>query len=234
MMQLLGNSVRQVAMPTLARLQENPIQMRQAYYKINQLTSVFAFPAFLGLIILAPEITISLFGRQWMPSIPVMQVLACVGIVRTLSMLGRSLLAAIGKPQWSWFLYLLETFLSVIGFLFVVKWGIVAVALALASGSYLVFPIALLVISRVAKIPCQPYLQQLIPPLVSAIAMVASLAIFKQASANFLPPPTILAIGTILGAIVYSLSLKIFAPELFQEVFKFARMAFSSSKIQNS
>jgi O-antigen/teichoic acid export membrane protein len=234
MTQLLGNSIRQVALPTFARLQDDPMQLRQAYYKINQLMSVVAFPAFLGVAILAPEITIAIFGPQWIPSIPVMQVLACVGIVRSLSSLGRAVLAAIGQPQWSWSLYLLETLLSVIGFLFAVKWGIMVVALALASGSYLVFPLTVWVIGRVAKIPYQPYLRQSIPPLVGAIVMVVSIAIFKQASANVLPPPAILAIGMILGAIVYGLFIKIFSPELFEEVFKFARLAFSSSKIQGS
>jgi O-antigen/teichoic acid export membrane protein len=234
MMQLLGNSVRQVALPTFARLQQDPRQLRQAYYKINRLTNLVAFPAFLGVIILAPEIVVTLFGRQWMPCIPVMQVLAGVGIVRTMTMLGRSVLAAIGKPQWSWFLYLLETLLSVIGFLLVVKWGIIAVALALASGSYLIFPFTIWVIHKVAKIPYQPYLQQLFPPLIGSIVMVGSIAIFKQAVSNFLPPPVILIVGTILGAIVYSLSLKIFSPSLFQEVFQFARLAFVSSKPQDS
>jgi O-antigen/teichoic acid export membrane protein len=234
MTQLLGNSVRQVAMPTFARLQEDPNQLRQAYYKINRLTSLVAFPAFFGVVILAPEIVVTLFGERWIPSIPVMQVLAGVGIVRTLTVLGRSVLTAIGKPQWSWSLYLLETLLSVIGFLIAVKWGIVAVALALASGSYLVFPLTIWTIDRVAKIPYQPYIKQLISPLIGSIVTIAIIAAFKQISSNSLSPPAILFMGTILGAIVYSSFLKIFSPTLFQEVSMFARLAFSSSKPQDS
>ncbi|HEY9661499.1 MAG TPA: lipopolysaccharide biosynthesis protein, partial [Allocoleopsis sp.] len=54
--ELLMGFVNKVAMPVFSRLQDNPERLRQAFYRSTQLTSLIAFPCFIGIALSAPEI----------------------------------------------------------------------------------------------------------------------------------------------------------------------------------
>ena len=117
-----------VAFPAFSRIQHKPERMRDAFYQVTQYTSLFAFPVFIGLAALAPELVPALFGEKWAPSIPVMQVLALIGVLQSVLFFNGSVIKASGKPSWQLGIMLLNALCSVIGFLLAVRWGIVAVA----------------------------------------------------------------------------------------------------------
>ncbi len=83
MTNLLVNSSSQVALPTFSRLQNDLDRFRNTFYRATQLTSALAFPIFCGVAILAPELIVLLFGEKWIPAIPVLQILAIVGALRS-------------------------------------------------------------------------------------------------------------------------------------------------------
>ena len=73
-----------VAFPVISRIQHDLAKVQNAYYKAMRLTSAIAFPAFIGLIVVAREITRLVFGPQWDASVPVMQVLALAGLINSI------------------------------------------------------------------------------------------------------------------------------------------------------
>ena len=164
-----------VALPTFSRIQHEPERMRRAFYKATQYTSLLAFPAFIGLAALAPELVPALFGKQWTPSIPVMQILALIGILQSVLFFNGSVIKANGKPSWSLGIMFLTTICSVIGFLIAVQWGIVAVAISFVISGYLVAPVSYAALHRLINVDIKTYFQQLLAPLSASFLMVLAI-----------------------------------------------------------
>jgi O-antigen/teichoic acid export membrane protein len=173
MIQLLTGISTAVAFPAFSRLQRDPEKMRRAFYQAIQYTSLIAFPAFFGVSAIAPELVLALFGPKWAPSVPVMQILAMVGILHSVSLFNASVLKANGKPSWQLGLMLATSICNVIGFLLVVRLGIVAVAISFVIVNYLLSPISILAVRSLIQIDFRTYLRQYVAPLTSSLAMVA-------------------------------------------------------------
>ncbi|VEP14175.1 Polysaccharide biosynthesis family protein [Hyella patelloides LEGE 07179] len=230
MIQLIITTFNQVALPTFSRLQNEPDRFRQAFYQATQLTSLIAFPAFLGVVVLTPELVISLFGEQWQPAIRAMQILAFEGIVQSVSFFHKSVFMSMGKPFWKVKLTLFNATINIIACLIVVKWGITAVALAYVVSNYLAFPLSQWAVNKLIKIPLLPYTQQFITPVVSSVLMVIAILIAKYFLVNLVTTQVLLIITIVWGTIIYILSIKFLNPQLFQQIVELVRMAIFSKK----
>ncbi|MGL5080408.1 MAG: MOP flippase family protein [Microcoleaceae cyanobacterium] len=218
MTQLLVSTSNQVALPTFSKLQAEPERFRHAFYRVTQLTSLVAFPTFLGMATLAPEVVTVIFGEQWIPSIPIMQVLSFVGILHSLSYFNASVLTAMGRPDWRLRVNFLEAILSSVACLVAVKSGIIAVALAYTISLYLVFPVSQIAVSQLIHVPIITYLKQFVTPLISTYLMVISVLVLKYCLGSSVHPGLLLIIGTATGMIIYGLAVRIIDPELFHQL----------------
>ncbi len=95
---LLLNVVNAVALPAFSLLQNNPERMRDAFYTATHYASLIAFPAFLGLSVMGPELIPALYGPQWEASIPVLQILGLSGILLALFFFNGPAIMSAGKP----------------------------------------------------------------------------------------------------------------------------------------
>lgn len=225
MQQLLVNTSRQVALPTFSRLQQDLEGFRRAFYTATQFTSLIAFPVFLGVVTLAPEFVRLVFGEQWIPSIPVLQVLAFAGIFQAISFFKSSVFIALGKPSWALWLAALSTVLNLIGFAIAVRWGIVAVAAAFVLRGYLVFPIGQWAVSRLIQIPLRRYLQQFAAPLTSSVIMTFAILIAKELLGDWGTLPGRFMVCVAIGTLVYGLAIWLLSPKLFQKLLQFVDFA---------
>jgi len=234
MTQLLVNTSRDVALPTFSRLQSEPERFRRALYTAIQLTSAIAFPTFLGVAVLAPELVVFLFGEKWLPSIPLMQVLSLVGALRAVTFFKGSVFVAMGKPSWWLMLSALNVALNLIGFAISYRWGIFAVAVASVIRSYLVFPVGQWAVSKLVHEDIRAHLRAFIAPLVSATTMAVAILAIKQPLTGLLNPLGLLVICTVLGTILYVAMIRIIAPALFQQVIELVQMVVSRPKRKQS
>ncbi len=218
MTNLLTNTMAQVALPTFSRLQSQPEKMRQAFYTATQLSSLVAFPAFLGMAILAPELVPVVFGDNWLPSVPVMQILAFIGILHAIEYFNQSVILAMGKPSWRLMINAINALGNVIAFVIVVRWGILAVAAAYVIRGYLLLPLPLWAINQLIQINFKTYWSQFIAPLIGALTMVGVITALKIYVGHMLILPGLIAVCTGVGILVYGMMIKLIAPQLFQQV----------------
>jgi O-antigen/teichoic acid export membrane protein len=231
--QLLVQTSKQVALPTFSRLQNDLAQCRQAFYRATQLTSAIAFPIFVGVSVLAPELIQILFGDRWQPAATVLRVLALAGLFQSISFFKSSIFLALGKPRWSLWLSALTFVLNGVGFAIALPWGIVAVAAAFVIRGYLVFPVGQWAVSYLLHTPLLTYLQQFTAPLLASLLMASSL-FTVQFFLQDLSSLSVVPIASTLGAIVYSLSLFSLSPKLFQELSQLIHLIRSHAKPPSS
>lgn len=224
---LVTGIINAVAFPTFSRLQHNPERMRRAFYKVTQYTSLLAFPVFIGLAVLAPDVVPALFGAKWAPSVPVLQVLAFIGILESVMAFNGSVMRASGKPSWQLGIMLLTSIGSVIGFLIAVRWGIVAVASAFVIVGYLIAPISYLAVRKLIHIDFRTYAGQFVAPLAASLTMVAVVVTVQKVLEPYgLNRYLLLSIYVTLGGLIYLAVIGLTARTLWRQVLELIKLAF--------
>jgi PST family polysaccharide transporter len=148
------------AMPIFSSIQEDLPRLRNTLYNLVELSNTIAFPVFLGMSALAPELIVVVFGKHWEASIPVMQVLNIIGILYAGFYFNGPLIMAIGKPNWKLGLDVIRTICYVISFMIAVKWGIVAVAASYVITAYLLAFATIWVMKNLIQIDIPTYRRQ--------------------------------------------------------------------------
>lgn len=228
---LVTSITTSVVFPLFSRIQHKPERIRRAFYNVTQYTSLLAFPVFIGMAVLASDLVLTLFGEKWAPSIPVMQILALIGILQSVMFFNGSVMRASGKPSWQFGIMLLTTVASVIAFFLVVSWGIVAVAAAFVVVGYLVAPVSYLAVRKLIKIEPSTYLGQFVAPLFASLVMLIVILGLRYLLGNQdLSGYLRLGILIAAGALTYLLVIRLTARSLTQEILELASLALPRRK----
>ncbi|EKU98318.1 membrane protein involved in the export of O-antigen and teichoic acid [Leptolyngbya sp. PCC 7375] len=222
MIKLLTSVTTQVALPTFSKLQKQPARMRDAFYRVTRYTSLVSFPAFLGVVVLAPELIQTLFGEEWLPSVPVMRILALIGILQSVQYFAGTVLLAMNKPLWRLRVVFLITLCNIAGFFVAVRWGITAVALSYALCVYSFSPIFLGMVRKLIQIDFKKYFLQYTTPLISSLLMVIFILGAKQILSGWTNSYAALAVYLAIGVLTYLSCVMILSPNLFNQTYKLA------------
>ncbi|UCG17703.1 MAG: lipopolysaccharide biosynthesis protein [Phycisphaerales bacterium] len=234
MTQMLMQTVSSVSLPTFSRLQHDPGQMRHAFFTAIRMTSLLAFPAFIGVATLAPELVPGLFGSKWTPSIPVMQILALIGILQSVQYFNGSVILAMGKPSWLLALRALSTVVHVTAFAVAVRWGIVAVAGAFVMSGYILSPLPAWMVHKLIGVKLTRCFWECAAPLAASLTMMVCILISRALLDESMNLYAVLSFYIISGALVYVSAILVIAPNLPREVMDLARLAVSGQTTDNA
>jgi phenylacetate-CoA ligase len=223
----LTGVIDSVAFPIFSRLQSEPERMRRAFYEATQVTSLVTLPTFLGLAAIAPDLIPFAFGEQWGPSVPVMTVFACVGVLESLTGFNGSVLKAVGRPSWRLGIAALEAASISLAILLVVREGITAVALASGAVSVALYPVAFSAVRRSIGVEARRYAAHFAGPLVAAL-FSAGAALGVRLAAESLPVILRIGLSILAGACAYGIGLRVAAPSLSSRMLALAVAALRS------
>lgn len=95
----LSGPLQRVLFPAFSLLQDDLAAFRQGVARSQRLLSVIVLPIGAGLALTAENIVKILYGEQWLPVIPLLQILAINGALRTMFSLVGSIYYARGRPD---------------------------------------------------------------------------------------------------------------------------------------
>jgi O-antigen/teichoic acid export membrane protein len=173
--QIINPIITKVSFPLMAKVQNQTGTLRRTYLKtINYLSSV-NFPVYAGMIVLAPDIVLLLFGQKWMSAIPIVQILSLYGAVRSTGNPIGSLLLAKGRARLGFIWNLGLFFVTQFAIIIASHWGIVAISWILVGLMIsLVVPNWYLLVRPLCDAKFYEYHRQILLPAV--IAIIAGLA----------------------------------------------------------
>jgi O-antigen/teichoic acid export membrane protein len=230
-MQILQETTQKVSLPTLSRLQDDLPQLRQVFYTSTSLVSLVGVPAFLGLATISPEFIRVSFGEQWIPSIPVMQILSLNGVLVILMSFSGPTIMALGKPSWNLRLLLMNTVVKVAAFLAVVQYGIVWVAGALVASNYIVWPAYLWALRKLLSIELFVLIRRLTPIFIATVLMCGAILGLKSLISAQVNLQTLLFLSIVLGVIIYGSAIALLGPQLFQKAFGLIQMTLPNKEL---
>jgi polysaccharide transporter, PST family len=214
-----------VAFPLFSSVQADSANVKRAFGQVILLQSVVAYPIFIGIAALSSELIVQLYGTSWIASIPVLQLLMLIGIVRSAMYIYSSVFRAAGKPAWRFWIYLLTAVMNVIGFVLVVRLGILAVAASYVTVSYLLMPFYFFMIRRLTGISIRSHLSLYSPAVVSSVIMFSCVYVSKLVIGEQMMLPIRLSILVLIGAIAYLLTLRMTHPPAYKQMMGVAQLA---------
>jgi O-antigen/teichoic acid export membrane protein len=217
LVQLLIRPVSRVALPSFAGLADDRARMQELFTLGAQYSALVAFPAHMGLALVAPDLIPLVLGPAWSPSVPVLQVLMLFGLILPLSLLGTALMHGIGRVGWQLALaggstVLLASLLALVG-----STSIVAVAVAIVARAYVVFPLRVYVVRRATGLRVMPALLGSLRLLLATGLMAMAVYAWQRLISSSLHPWLSVASSAVIGMVVYGASIQLFARPLVRQ-----------------
>ncbi|RAW45623.1 lipopolysaccharide biosynthesis protein [Halorubrum sp. 48-1-W] len=202
----LSQVVTSVMFPAFSKLQTDPEQLRNAFGKTIRMSSFVAFPSAIGIAAVAPEFILTVFGEEWTPAIPAMQVLAFYGLMRAIGKTFGPVWEAIGRPDYVTKMSAIRVVLIAI-FIYPMTdaFGIVGTALTV-TGIFVfpMLPLDIYITSRAIDIPVRSIVYEFVYPFLASVPM--GLVVWSLGRISPFGAPVTLVLLIAVGAVVFSVN----------------------------
>lgn len=179
-----------VLFPALSELQGDVRRMAQAYQRVARTLSLLVIPAFVGLALVAGDLVSVLFGNQWLALVAPLRVLCLAGVVTALLTPSGSVLYGRGRPDLAFYWSALTAAMVPAAIILGAKWGLSSAALAHSLAWAALFPVMVVIQSRVLQLPVRSLSREYaaglgfaVPILVSVVSVQALASYFSVSNA---------------------------------------------------
>ena len=149
----VAGPIQQVLFPAFSRMQHDTTRMAEVWIRVTRLVGAISISSLVGLFIVAPDFVLVALGPDWADVVPVLRILAIVGIVQSLQTLNGEILLALGRVETLFWFTIVWFVASMAGFAFGLQWGIVGVAASYAVAVCLVEPLNAYLTARAVGVP---------------------------------------------------------------------------------
>lgn len=203
---ILLRAIQGIALPVFARLQDDLPRARTSIRLASQAASVVAMPAFIGVAVLAPPIIRLSVGEKWVEiAVPIVRMLAMLGIVNTVAVVNTSVLEGMGRPSWALLIRVVNAVVGVAAFFIALPWGLFAVTGAFVARAYLVMPLQFYLLRRLTRLRIGNYLRQFVAPLSACLVMAVVVHYVNRGALRLLPWQAALVVAIVTGVCTYAI-----------------------------
>ncbi|MEE9320237.1 MAG: oligosaccharide flippase family protein [Granulosicoccus sp.] len=215
---LLTGFISQVALSSFSAMQQDLPRLRTTFYKATRLSGFIAFPAFAFVAGVAPLAMPLLLGQQWSASVSVLQVLAIIGALECVYFFNANIMIALGKPHWKLKIGLLTAVLNITGYLILVRFGIIYVALAYVVRGFVMSPLPIYLVKKLIDIDYKQYFSGLYIT-IAASSVVFFLSNLIVSNLTFGESEiTRLSIAAISSVVIYFFLVQLFAASIVSDM----------------
>ncbi|MEW6513529.1 MAG: MOP flippase family protein [Pseudomonadota bacterium] len=179
-LQQVSSVMVRVLFPTLSQLQHDLPRLRSAYLKAISAIALITFPMMMGLFAVAEDFIIVVLGEKWLPMLPVLQILAWVGMMQSVATTVGTIYLSVGAIRKAFLLSLGTTPLLVGALIAGLPWGIQGVAISYALISFSIFYLTLFLAFRLISLSMLDFHRAIWRPLICSIIMLVIVMLFNQ------------------------------------------------------
>jgi O-antigen/teichoic acid export membrane protein len=164
------------------------------------------------MVIAGPLVTVFL-GAKWLPVVPLITILAPVGVLQAISSPTGQIYLSTGRTDVMFKIGLVNAAIQVVGYVAGVRWGVEGVALCWAISTVPVSVLALVVSHRLIDSPLRALWRNLLPVWACSLAMAAGAWAWKWLALGLGWRPSLVLFTTVIvGVAVYSIAVLVFRP----------------------
>jgi lipopolysaccharide exporter len=169
--QVINPIFTRVAFPVFSAVQKDRDRLRKGYLELMEVLTGVTIPIYVGMIVLASPFVLVQLGDKFAPSIPLLQILAIVGLASSLSSPAGSLILACGRADIGFYLNVIRTGMILLGIWVGAHWGLQGIAWAMVIVVTLVmFPVHAYVRWRLVNMSLREFMGVTLPFLWCSLA----------------------------------------------------------------
>ena len=207
--------VSKVLFPAFARLQHSIDELRGAYLRALTYVSIVTVPVAAGLCVAAEPIVRVVFGPKWMAAVPVLRWLAIYTGVRSLGTHAGDVLKATGRSGLLAAFGVVKAALIVPSLIVAARWGLEAVAMALALVTLLTVILNIAIVMRILRFGVVDVVRSIRSSALAGAALVLATLPLLRVEVR---PELLLGATIAAGAAAYTATLLLVDRPLFAEV----------------
>jgi len=216
--------MRNVLFPAFAKMQDDRAKMLAAWVRVNRIVAALAVPLLLGVMVTAPDFVNGILGSKWHQAVPVIQLLAWVGLLQSVQRLNGSVLQACDQTHRLAQFSVVAFVANMAAFFIGVHWGVVGVAAGAVIANLVVQPLYNRTTAHVLGVTSMYFVRQLsgviAAGVVMALVVLAAARAMTDAGVNV---HLRLLVEVLLGIMVYVPLCAWWAPDIRGEARGFAR-----------
>ena len=215
-MHLITSTVNRVTFPLFAKIQEDLEKIKTGVLTVTSRTALLIYPLYFGLIVVAEEFVLQVFGTEWMNMVFLIRVMAISFLIQSTGGIAGALMLAMGKTRAMLFFSIGGSLLYFAVLLVMIPHGLTAVAVGYAATNASLGLTFVGIALHYAKIPIFEYLQSFFRPLLLTIAMCSVVLAVKWLYVD----QTKLQFATLVasGAVTYALLVFVFEKTAWRQV----------------
>ena len=215
----IGGPMAEVLFPAFSKMQDDFARLRAAWLRAVRVLAAIVAPAMALLIALAPDIIPVVFGEKWKSAVPIVQLLAFVGLQQSLMRFNSSVLQAVGRADFLLRYALISATVCITGFAVGLHWGVTGVAAGYTITATLVAPVYLVFTTRAIDMRVREFVATVAGILGAAVIVAVLAALARVGLETAVPQPAVrlLLILPVSAALYVPLVLR-FSPPLAEDV----------------
>lgn len=170
---LISTPLRMVSQPAFAEMNRTGARAADLLLDIGRISGLAAFPFFAGLAVMAGPILGVIFGPEWVPATPVLQVMSFLGLYFCIAMVQQSFCLAAGHAGEITLLTWANVILGGALMLLVAGQGVVAITAAFVGAHYLLWIFRFRIVTKLGGGPIGPLIACHVKPALAALVMAA-------------------------------------------------------------
>ncbi len=172
--------IHRALLPGLSTLTGDPRAMRRAFINSQAVIILIAMPATAGIALVADPLVWVALGEKWTAAIPLIQILAIVGVMRVCSASTSSFILATGRPQLLTIMAGSGAVISILSLLWATaNWGVIGAAWAVSATAMFQLGLTYFILLRAYRITPREILSSVWRPTAGCVMMSAAVtAIF--------------------------------------------------------
>jgi teichuronic acid exporter len=215
--------ITRVAFPVFSKSSHNQAALTDGFLHMTKLLSLVSFPILMGLTAVSTIFIPAIFGQKWLDAVPVLQIMAIVGILRVLMNPNGSIILAKGKANIAFYW---DTGVLVING--ATLWlAVMTNNLEVVAWTYLVVSLVNFLVGRwllnwLIQLRLRQYLQTISVPFLLSLLITMIAFCTKEISVSYLSQASIwsLVFSVSISAVVYIFLLCRIYPRFFQRILK--------------
>lgn len=126
----INSVLGRVLFPVFSRMQDDDARLKAAYLRTVGAIAFVTFPMMLGIVVVARPFVEVLLGERWLPAVPLIYVLAPLGLLLSISTPAGNLYLAKGRADWALRWSIGAGTFRTCGFLAGLPWGVYGVSVS--------------------------------------------------------------------------------------------------------
>ncbi|HBC7429885.1 TPA: lipopolysaccharide biosynthesis protein [Providencia rettgeri] len=137
--QFISSTLQGVTYPILTSIKEQRDKLISLYIQLLSVTMLISFPIFSGFAAISDTFTVAFLGEEWLPAVPIIQILCFARMITPISAINMNILNAVGRSDLFLKTDLSKLPLILISIFFAIPYGMKGMAIAILTTTLISF-----------------------------------------------------------------------------------------------